>query len=345
MNNNAGDILVWLPSPMGDAILCTPALRAIRNHFTSAKITFFGNSPVRQILSPCQFNDVWLQPQSTNPFAIAGQLKRCNFSQAILFKNSFASALAVFLAGIASRVGYAREGRSMLLTDKLRPPRLTDGKFKPITMIDYYLAIASWLGADCSKRNMELAVDQADMESLKTKLPEISESKSPLVILVPGGAFGPSKCWPTERFAKVGDWLIDKYKATVIVSVAANIPEREIAGKICGAAKNKLINLGDKPLTLGQLKALFLQADLVISNDTGPRHIAIALQRKLITLFGPNDPAWTETGYENEIQLIGDVPCGPCQKPKCNQTEHKCMQVISVDMVCDAAGRLLESTD
>jgi heptosyltransferase-2 len=84
-------------------------------------------------------------------------------------------------------------------------------------------------------------------------------------------------------------------------------------------------------------------ADLVISNDTGPRHIAIALKRKVITLFGPNDPAWTDTGYENEIKIVGDAPCAPCTKPVCKMSEHLCMQAITVDMVCNAAEKLLKN--
>jgi heptosyltransferase-2 len=89
------------------------------------------------------------------------------------------------------------------------------------------------------------------------------------------------------------------------------------------------------------LKVLFSIADLVISNDTGPRHIAAAFGRKVITLFGPNDPAWTDTGYENEIQIVGDVPCAPCGKPVCRKSEHLCMQAITVEMVCNAAKKLL----
>ena len=89
---------------------------------------------------------------------------------------------------------------------------------------------------------------------------------------------------------------MEKYEATVILSVAPNAFEQQIGDKICRISKHRLINLGDTPLTLGELKALFSKAELVIANDTGPRHIAIALKRKLITLFGPNDPEWTQTG-------------------------------------------------
>ena len=336
------NILVWLPSPMGDAVLCTPALRAIRRNFESSKIFFFAKPIVREILSPGSFNDVWLEQQSNNPFSIANMLKKYKFSCAILFKNSFASALAVFLAGIPSRIGYTREGRSLLLTEKLYPPRKPYGKFRPFPMIDYYLAIASWLGADTADRSLELTIDTQKKEKLKTKLPEVFNTKGPLVVIVPGGAFGPSKCWLSERFAQTADRLINNYRATVVISVSPVAAEKRIAGEICNLSKHKLINLAEKPLTLSELKALFSIAELVITNDTGPRHVAIALERKVIGLFGPNNPIWTDTEYENEIKIVGQAPCAPCARPVCKKSEHLCMQAITVEMVCDAAQKLLE---
>ena len=335
------NILVWLPSPMGDAILCTPALRAIREHFKSCRISFLAGPAVREVLSPSSFNDAWLEQRRKNPLTTAKMLKEHDFTQAILFKNSFASALAVFLAGIPSRISYAREGRGPLLTDKLYPPRLSNGKFKPLAMLDYYLAIASWLGADTSNRKLELLIDAEEEKSLRSKLPEVADAAGAIVVIVPGGAFGPSKRWSSERFAQVVAWLLANYNATVVVSVAPDPVERQIAAEICGSSKHRLINLAERAISLGELKALFSKADLVISNDTGPRHIAIALQRNLITLFGPNNPVWTDTGYENEIKIVGDAPCVPCDKPICKKPEHLCMQTITVQMVCDAAKKLL----
>jgi len=135
----------------------------------------------------------------------------------------------------------------------------------------------------------------------------------------------------------------------VVISVAPNSFERQIAEKIWDSSKaqrgnheNNLVNLADSPVSLGELKVLFAGADLVISNDTGPRHIAIALGRKVISLLGPNNPEWTNFGYENEIRLIGDAACAPCDKPKCEQTEHLCMQAITVEKVCEAAKKMLE---
>jgi heptosyltransferase-2 len=162
-----------------------------------------------------------------------------------------------------------------------------------------------------------------------------------LIVLVPGGAFGPSKCWPAERFAETADRLAREFGATVVVSVASNAFERQIAQEICARAQTPVLNLAERPVSLGELKALLAEADLVIANDTGPRHIAIALGRKVITLFGPNDPAWTQTGYANEVQIVGEAPCAPCQKPRCTQTEHTCMRSIRVQQVCEAVGDLL----
>ena len=345
MQDKKYEILVWLPSPMGDAVLCTPALRAIRHYFKDSKITFLANSTVKQILSPNSFSDAWLQPKHNNPFAIAKMLKPHNFTHAVLFKNSFASALAVFLAGIPSRIGYAREGRSLMLTNRLHPPKLPNRRFKPVSMLDYYLAIASWLGADTADRSLELNIEPQHEQSLRAKLPELLSPKGPVVVIVPGGAFGPSKCWLSDRFAKTADWLIDNYDATVVVSVASNHAEKQIAGEICNSSKHKFISLAETPLSLGELKALFAVADLAIANDTGPRHIAIALWRKVITLFGPNDPAWTNTDYENEIQITGAAPCAPCTKPICKKDKHLCMESITVDMVCEAAKKLLDDNN
>lgn len=348
------NVLVWLPSPMGDAVLCTPALRAIREHFNSCKIIFYANPNVRQVLSPCSYNDTWLEQKDNNPFAIAKELKKLQFTHAILLKNSFASALAVYLARIPSRIGYVREKRGLLLTEKLYPEKLHNGKFKPLSMVDYYLEIASRLGARTSNKSLGLSIDTSAIETLRAKLPELFHTDGPIVIFVPGGAFGPSKCWPGDRFAQTADRLITDYNVTVVISVASNPAEQKIAKEICRSSKyssqskrndtkSHLISLAEKPVGLGELKALISMADLVITNDTGPRHIAVALGRRIVSLFGPNNPVWTDTHYENETQLIGNVYCAPCHNPKCKKNKHLCMESIPVETVYNAAKQLLDN--
>jgi heptosyltransferase-2 len=327
---------------MGDAILCTPALRAIRRHFQEAEISFLANRMVRETLSPCPFNYQWLElPAGHHPFSVAREMRRCEFTHAVLFKNSLGSALTTFLARVPHRIGYSRDGRGLLLTDHLEAAHRPTGGYAPVSMVDYYLAIASYLGADTSERQPELHFYSQDLEKAQAKLPEVFAANGPVVILVPGGAFGPSKCWPSERFAQTADRLIEQHGATVVISVASNRFERRIAEEISARSKHALVNLADRPVRLGELKALFSRADLVIANDTGPRHIAIALGRKVITLFGPNDPAWTSTGYPQETQIVGQAPCVPCQKPRCRMEEHMCMLSIAVEQVCEAADAIL----
>ncbi len=335
------NILIWLPSPMGDAILCTPALRAIRSHFNCCRISFFAEPVVREVLSPTTFADAWLLRESKSVVAAAKKLHTCKFTHALLFKNSFSCALAAFLARIPVRAGYVCQGRGGLLTDKLYPEKLSDGRFKPLSMIDYYLAISQSLGANCSGRDLELLVDPDAAQTLAAKIPEVCRPQSPAVVIVPGGAFGPSKCWPGERFAKTADWLTENYNATVIVSVSPHRRELQIAETICNTARHNIINIAARNLSIAELKSLFSLADLVISNDTGPRHIAIALRRNVITLFGPNDPAWTETRCENEIKIIGNADCAPCARAVCKKKTNLCMQSITVEMVCDAVKKFL----
>lgn len=332
-------ILVWLPSPLGDAVMSTPALRSIREKFSQENITFLANDPVTQALSPSAFTDRWMSMEGSF-FGLVARLKREKFARVILLKNSFGSALTVFAAGVPKRIGYAREGRGVFLTDKISP-LITTGSETPCAMIDYYLMLCELIGCDIGNRQIELSVDKNDVDSLESIFPSLFDGSAPVVILVPGGSFGTSKCWPAIRFAETADRLIETYNAKVVISVAPNEIEKQIASSICSASKNELYNLSNTPLTLGQLKALCSKASLMITNDTGPRHIAIALGGKVVTLFGPNDPAWTKPGYDDEIEIVGIADCVPCAKPKCYKEEHLCMMSISVDHVVNAAEELL----
>lgn len=336
---NCQKILIWLPSPLGDAVMATPALRVIRQKFQDAEITFLGNSPVKAVLSDGGFNDKWLSI-SGGPVSLAAKLRKEKFTHAILFKNSFSCAFTVFLAGIKKRIGYARDKRSLLLTGKIAPIKNPDGTFKPASMVDYYLKVAEVLGCETKDKRLELSINQKDADSLPVKIKEVINAERPIVILVPGGAFGPSKCWSAEKYGKTATLLKKQYNAQVLVSIAPNVPELLIADTI-GSIAPDAINLGELKLSLGQLKVVFAKCDLVISNDTGPRHIAIALQRKIISLFGPNDPEWTLTGHPDEIQIVGSADCLPCAKPHCSQKTHVCMESITVGKVMESVGKLI----
>ena len=334
-------VLIWLPSPLGDAIMATPALRGFRSLFPDASITFLAPEFTQQVLSPNSFCDDWIDLEKSFRENLR-QIKTGNFDTAIILKNSFGSALALWLAGINRRIGYARDGRSLLLTDRITPERTERGRFQPLAMIDYYLKIAKHLGGRTDNKKTELSVRGEDTEAVLEMLPQLKSLTGPLVIIVPGGAFGPSKLWPIQRYVELADKLYDVYDATIILSVAPVKEEVLIAESICHQANSEPVNLGMTCLNGGQLKALYSLADLVITNDTGPRHIAIALDKDIITLFGPNNPQWTQTAHEKEIQIIGQAPCVPCDKPVCKQNRHLCMESITVDQIFETARKILE---
>ena len=216
---NSQRLLVWLPSPLGDAIMATPALRAFRSNLPVTKITFLAPAFTRQILSPSPFCDAWLEPGSSFAENLK-QLKAGAFDSIILLKNSFGSALTARLAGIPRRIGYARDMRSVLLTDRVLPVRDEKGRFKPSPMIDYYLEIASSLGMTIDGKKTELSFTPDQQEAMLAKLGQLKDAPKPLVILVPGGAFGPSKLWLNDRYAALADRLNQACGATVLISVA-----------------------------------------------------------------------------------------------------------------------------
>lgn len=342
----SGDIGIWLPSPLGDAIMATPALRAIRKKYTDAKIYFIATETVKKFLEPCEYCDQWITVSGSDVIGNCLKLRNFNIDTVVLFKNSFSCAMSAMLARIPKRIGYARDGRSAMLTEKLYPEKGPDGTFKPGPMISYYLAIAETLGCEIDDRKMTLSVEPGLAKTLAAKMPWAFAPSSPLVIIVPGGAFGPSKLWQNDRYAKVADHLIENHSAKVVVSVAPNDAEIKAANEICSAARNKVYSLADTPLKPAELKAMFAEADLVIGNDTGPRHIAVALGKKVVTLFGPNNWNWTLLDYDDEIKIrVESIECAPCDKPQCSKPEHYCMNAITVDMVIEAAEELLSRTD
>jgi heptosyltransferase-2 len=346
-------ILVVLPTPLGDGILATPSLRRLRESLTEAQITYLGNQVVQQILEGVEWADSWLDCE-TEPWsrrglrASAKRLRAERFSAAILYPNSFRSALLAWRGLIPERIGYDRDGRGALLTQRVKPVRLLN-RYAPISMLDYYdhlivKAVASLHGTLApADHHLELCTCDRDKQQIDALLNrwQVDVDKR-LVVLVPGGAFGPSKWWPALRFAKLADRLIQENDCEVILSCAPNPLEKEIARRIKSAAKQRVYDLSEENLNLGGLKELIRRCSLLVANDTGPCHIAAAFGVPLVTLFGPTDPRWTATGYAKEIRLRKDVGCGPCQEKICFTEEHCCMEAISVEEVLAAACEQLD---
>jgi heptosyltransferase-2 len=365
--------------------MATPALKALRRHFAQARITHIGRKMSLETLRGSDWADATLAERSNQRPALAGfaatslAIRAGKFDLAVLLPNSFRSAvLARVGGGIKRVVGYDRDGRGWLLSDKLAPPRGEDGKLSAVPAIVYYNAIATHLGAPDPGWTMELPVspdNQAAADAMLrdagiTLVPsppsarrsslaaasggggqgwpppitEVPTSPGPLVMLNPGASFGPSKLWPAERFAAVADELIARRGAAVIINAAP--AEKAVALAVAAAMRHPpLINLAERENSIGLVKALLLRCDLAITNDTGARHLAVALGAAVVTIFGSTDPARTELHYQRERIIRADVPCSPCQKKQCplpvGAEFHQCMTAISPSMVLAAAEELL----
>jgi ADP-heptose:LPS heptosyltransferase len=170
--------------------------------------------------------------------------------------------------------------------------------------------------------------------------PEIvPQSLKPLILLNPGAQYGAAKCWLPESFAQLADRMTDELGATVLLSAAPK--ERPIVEAIQRHMRHAAVDLSNKGLSLGALKEIVRRCDLMVTNDTGPRHIAAAFDVPVVTIFGPTHPQWTEIYYPKERQVAVKVFCGPCQKKTC-PLDHRCMTRVTPGMVFEAAVGLLK---
>jgi heptosyltransferase-2 len=346
-DDKASRILVVLPNWVGDVVLATPALRAMREHFAGRHITFLARSQVATVLSGGNWMDevvCWPTRDQTRPqrrrsfLGFAAELREHRYHMAILLANSFRSALLARLAGIHRRVGYDRDGRGLLLTDKLLPEK-ANGKFIPVSMIRYYNAVARYLGCRECPELPELFTTPEDEAGAAAAIAAAGAAPGqPVVVLNPGASFGPAKCWLPERFAEVGDHLAERYKAAVFVSCGPR--EVEVARSVARRMRQRVTVLDNPVMPLGPSKALIRRAALLVTNDTGPRHFANAFGTPVLTVFGPTDPQWTQTGAPRERTVMVSVDCGPCMKRRC-PLDHRCMTRITSDMVLARAEELL----
>jgi heptosyltransferase-2 len=354
-------ILIVMPNWLGDTVMATPTLRALRLKFPQAHITVLLRRHLRPILADCPWLDrmVSIPPgtksgkksrrRSGNPLLMAARLSSGRFDMAVLLPNSFRWALTIWMARIKKRIGYVRDGRGGLLTDKLQPKRGKDG-FVPVCTRDYYLDIARELGSARPDPRLQLFTRAADDERADRLLESAGWNRGaaqPLVVMTPGANFGDAKIWSADRFAAVADQCVDQLGAAVALSGAPG--ERPILDQIAKSAKHPIIDLPAQGMDLRLLKSVIKRADVVLTNDTGPRHIAIAMGRPVVTIFGPTDPAWTEMHFAHERQSRVDVHCSPCQKKTCplkdTDEELQCMRKIEAPAVFEQVRSLLKSVD
>lgn len=338
-------LAVFMPNWIGDAVMATPALRAVRRQFPRAHIVGVLKPYVAGVLEGGDLVDEMLfsgdGTWGQGVFATAWKLRKRGIDLAILFPNSFRTALVARLGGCRRRIGYARYGRSFLLTDALEPVRGEHGRPTPSPVLDAYNLLAERAGCEQPGTRMELCTTPADEDAAervwqKTGLRQCRE----VICFNSGAAFGAAKYWPLEHFAELARALLQQRDRGILVLCGPS--EREQCRELVTAVNDpRMHGLADEPLSIGLTKACVKRCDLLVTTDSGPRHFAAAFGRPVVTLFGPTHIEWTETYFPRAIHLQKKLDCGPCQQRVCPLRHHRCMKELLPDEVLIAVERLL----
>jgi heptosyltransferase-2 len=358
-------MLVVLPSWVGDVVMATPALRLIRDTLRASFVGGLCRPGLEELLAGSDFFDevhVERARGIMGPKIVAAKVRPRRYDTALLLTNSFSTALVTRLAFIPRRIGYDRDGRGMLLTEKLSAPRRERPHhgWAPVSAVDYYLEAArAALGREGEHRGrgrdggvrLELRTTLEQERAADDILAQVGISPEvKYAVLNPGGN-NAAKRWPPERFAAVGRHLRDRHGLRVVVNGSPGELElsREVAKLIGEKMDARVAVLAELGATIGSMMAVVRRASVMVTNDTGPRHIAAAFDVPTVSLLGPTDPRWTTLperagsgGRAREVVLVAD-PTLPPEEVADDHPERCRVDRIEVATVIGAVDDLLGS--
>lgn len=243
------------------------------------------------------------------PKMVAARIRPRRYDAAVLLTNSFSTALITRLAFIPRRIGYDRDGRGLLLTDRVKAERRSPPHkgWACVPAVEYYLKLVREVVGEIGGAGLELGVTAAQEEAGAKVLAAAGVGVSDRFAVVNPGANDAAKRWPAERFAEVGRHLVRAHQLKVLVNGSPN--EKELAEAVARDAGPGVVALPGLGVTIGSLKSVVRRAVLMVTNDTGPRHIAAAFGIPTITLYGPTDPRWTTLpngGRGGRVDLVAE---------------------------------------
>lgn len=336
-------ILIVNVNWVGDVLFSTPAIRAVRKRYPQAYIACMVVPRCREVLelNP-HLDELLIYDEQKEYKGLSGKLrlisalKARRFDTVFLFHRSLTRTLMVALSGIKERVGIYNPKRGFLLTKKVEPQK------SDVHKVEQFLNIVKAKDVPPAGKNMELFISKEDEAFARDYLKSqgVKEDR-PIIVLNPGGNWD-LKRWPAANFAELGDKLAELFGAQILITGAEK--DVELGDSISGMMKhNPVVTCGKT--TLRQLAAVLKHADLVISNDSGPMHIAVSQGVKTIALFGPTDPKVTGPYGDGRYVVIQKPP----RKPECEITcynlrceDNVCMKEITVEDVIKEATKLLK---
>lgn len=332
-------LVVLAPNWLGDAVMALPAFADIRRHFASAHLFVAARPSVAPMFAMVDGVDgVITLPGGGGLRALTGwsadarALAAGAFDTAILFPNSFATALITSKAGIGERWGFATDMRGSRLTRAIPKPH------GELHQRAYYQALTTALQIEAGPPYARV---RPDPDRARQLLRDIGlDLDEPFVVFAPGAAYGRAKQWLPERFAELADQIINQrgWSVVMVGSKADRSACEEISRRLPkkGTRINRLIDFCGKS-DLATLAGVLSQAAAVVSNDSGAMHLAGAVGTKVIAIFGPTSEARTSplsagADAPAPVVITHDVFCRPCMLREC-PIDHRCMRRIQADRV------------
>jgi lipopolysaccharide heptosyltransferase II len=267
-------------------------------------------------------------------YQLGRSLAEHGYAQAILLPNSLKSALVPFWAKIPQRTGWLGEQRYGLLNDI----RGLDKELFTMT-VQRFVALAFPPGTDPMQDIPvpQLEVSTKDAAAAQAEL-GLNKGEEQLLVLCPGAEYGPAKCWPQEYYAELAAGMIEQGWS---VWLFGSDKDRDVCSAVNAAAGGGCVDLSGRT-SLAQAVDLMSIADAVVSNDSGLMHVAAALDRPLVAIYGSSDPGFTPPLNQRSQVLHLGVECGPCFKRECPEGNLKCLTGIGVDMVAVTLQQLVQ---
>jgi heptosyltransferase-2 len=330
------NILLRGPNWVGDAVLSVPAMKALRANFPSAELTLLVRPWVAGVFTSASFVDrIWVEPKPSGPgdwWRLTREIRRRHFDLALLFPNSFESAAMVLLGGVPQRVGYATEGRGLLLTKRIR---IREARHH---QVDYYLQLARAIAPDTGAPSTEIQASVQEREQARRLLVSAGIARDRRFLVInPGAAYGSAKRWGTDRFAEAADVLAAEFDLDV--AIVGSERERSIGEEVRGRMRRGAAVLNGET-SLETLLGVIAESALVLTNDSGPMHISAALGVPTVAVFGPTDDIVTGPCGPRSRVVREPVDCSPCMLREC-PIDHRCMTRVTAEAVCRAAREVL----
>jgi heptosyltransferase-2 len=319
-----GKTIIYLPNWLGDMVMATPFLHALRQA-GGGQTWAVGKPSAMYLYHGLDLFDRFILYDGKGLvrfFDIVGAMRGARFERGIVLPHSFRSALLFFLAAVSKRVGYDRNGRGFMLSQAVeegaeRPPEPT---------VAHYLRILDAMGIERSVETPFLKATEDEERRFDERFPDVSGAYA---VFIAGAEYGPSKRWPEGHFSALADMLAEKLGLKVYLLPGKG--EEEIAGRVCNGARNAG-SVHVKLMDVRDMKVCLARASVVVGNDTGPRHVSAALGVPTVVVMGPMDNRYTSYASRFTETLSKDVPCRPCNERRCGR-DHECLKGIGPEQV------------